>query len=107
MQKIAIAAWTDLQPLKPAYAMVADVDLVIVRRTESEGVSVLYGRCAHRGTLMADGRVEGGNIICGVHDWDYFFKSGIGSYNPAERLHRFKAWVEDAQVWVDEEEIRA
>ncbi|MGB5200201.1 MAG: glutamate synthase-related protein, partial [Sedimenticolaceae bacterium] len=107
MQKIAITQWTDLEPLKPAYALVADVDLVIVRWAEGEDVSVLYGRCAHRGALMADGRVEGGNIICGVHDWDYCFKSGISSYNPAERLHRFKAWVEDAQVWVDEDEIRA
>ena len=107
MQRIAIAEWTDLKPLKPAYALVADVDLVIVRWAQGEDVSVLYGRCAHRGALMADGRIEGGNIICGVHDWDYCFKSGISSYNPAERLHRFQAWVEDAQVWVDEEEIRA
>ena len=107
MQKTAIAQWADLEPLKPAYALVADVDLVIVRWEQGEDVSVLYGRCAHRGALMADGRVEGGNIICGVHDWDYCFKSGISSYNPSERLHRFKAWVEDAQVWVDEDEIRA
>jgi len=107
MQKTAISQWADLEPLKPAYALVADVDLVIVRWEQGEDVSVLYGRCAHRAALMADGRVEGGNIICGVHDWDYCFKSGISSYNPSERLHRFKAWVEGAKVWVDEDEIRA
>jgi len=107
MQKNAIAQWADLEPLKPAYALVADVDLVIVRWAQGEDVSVLYGRCAHRGALMADGRVEGGNIICGVHDWDYCFKSGISSYNPSERLQRFNAWVENDQVWVDEDEIRA
>ena len=106
MKKAAIAQWSDLEPLKPAYALVADVDLVVVRWEQGENVSVLYGRCAHRGALMSDGRVEGGNIICGVHDWDYCFKSGISSYNPSERLHRFKSWVEDAQIWVDEEEIR-
>ena len=43
MQRIAIAEWTDLKPLKPAYALVADVDLVIVRFDNT--VSVLYGRC--------------------------------------------------------------
>ena len=49
MQKNAIAQWADLEPLKPAYALVADVDLVIVRWEQGEHVSVLYGRCAHRG----------------------------------------------------------
>ena len=107
MNKAAVATWSDLEPLKPTYALVADVDLVVLRWGEGEGVSVLYGRCAHRGALMSDGRVEGGNIICGVHDWDYCFKSGISSYDPSERLHRFKAWVENNQVWVDEAEIRA
>ncbi len=105
MQKKAIAQWADLEPLKPSYALAASVDLVVVRWPDEEQVSVLYGRCAHRGALMSDGHIEGGNIICGLHDWDYCYKSGISSYNPSERLHRFNAWVEQGQVWVDEEEI--
>ncbi len=48
---------------------------------------MLYGRCAHRGALMSDGRIEGGNIVCGLHDWDYCYKSGISSYNPSEQAH--------------------
>ena len=106
MQKIAIASWSDLQPLKPAYALVADVDLVVIRWKDDERASVLFGRCAHRGALMADGHIEGGNIICGVHNWDYCYKSGISAYQPAEQLHRFNAWVEDSHVWVDEDEIK-
>jgi hypothetical protein len=56
---------------------------------------------------MSDARIDGSNIVCGLHDWDYSYKTGISSYNPAERLHRFNAWVEDDQVWVDADEIRA
>ncbi len=107
MNKISIASWSELEPLKPAYALVANVDLVVIRWKEERQVSVLYGRCAHRGALMADGSIEGGNIICGLHDWDYCYKSGISSYNPSEQLHRFNAWVEDERVWVDEDEIKA
>lgn len=106
MKKIAIARWSELQPEKPAYALAADVDLVIVRWPDEEQVSVLYGRCAHRGALMADGRIEGDNIVCGLHDWDYCYRSGVSSYNSSEKLHRFNAWIEDGQVWVDEDEIR-
>jgi glutamate synthase domain-containing protein 2 len=107
MHQYAIAEWSDLEPLKPAYALVAGVDLVVIRLPDEEQVSVLFGRCAHRGALMSDGRIEGGNIVCGLHDWDYCYRSGVSSYNPKEKLHRFNAWVEAGQVWVDQDEIRA
>lgn len=107
MKKTAIHEWKTLQPLIPGYALVANVDLVIVRWQDEEQVSVMYGRCMHRGALMCDGHIEGQNLICGVHNWDYNYKTGISSYNPAERLHRFSAWIAQGQVWVDEDEIRA
>lgn len=103
MKKIAIKKWADLKDRTPEYALVAGVDLVIVRFDES--VSVLYGRCAHRGALMSDGHVDGDNLICGVHGWDYRLDSGISEYNNSETLHKFNAWVEDSQIWVDESEI--
>jgi nitrite reductase/ring-hydroxylating ferredoxin subunit len=52
MKKHAVAKWDELKDRNPVYALVADVDLVIVRFDDS--VSVLYGRCAHRGALMSD-----------------------------------------------------
>ncbi|MES9833791.1 MAG: glutamate synthase-related protein [Candidatus Thiodiazotropha sp. DIVDIV] len=107
MKKIAILSWSELEPLTPTYAIAADVDLVVIRWRDVDEVSVLYGRCAHRGALMADGRIQGEDLICGLHDWDYGYKTGISSYNPAEKLHRFESWVEDGQVWVDEDEISA
>ena len=105
MKKTAVAKWDDLGDREPAYALVADVDLVVVRYDES--VSVLYGRCAHRGALMSDGHVDGDNLICGVHAWDYRLDTGVSEYNNAETLPKFNAWVEDGEVLVDEEEIRA
>ena len=56
---------------------------------------------------MADGHIEGGNLVCGVHNWDYCYKTGVSSYKPSERLQHFNSWVEDGKVWVDEDEIRA
>ena len=44
MKKIAIANWDKLQDRTPIHALVADVDLVIVRYDDA--ISVLYGRCA-------------------------------------------------------------
>ncbi|MFQ5650241.1 MAG: glutamate synthase-related protein [bacterium] len=103
--RISIHRWKDLKDRQPAHALVRNTDLVIIRYDDQ--VSVLYGRCLHRGALMADGHVDGHNIICGVHDWDYRFDSGISEYDNHEVLHKFTAVVEDGQVWVDEAEIAA
>ena len=107
MNRISIAEWNELQPLEPAYALVGNVDLVIIRWENEDQVSVLFGRCLHRGALLADGHIRGKDLICGLHEWDYNYKTGISSYNPEEQLHRFSAWIEKGKVWVDEAEIVA
>ncbi|MCB0179786.1 MAG: Rieske 2Fe-2S domain-containing protein [Anaerolineae bacterium] len=103
--KVKIATWSELEDRDPTYALVADVDLVVVRYDDK--VSVLYGRCQHRGALMADGSIIGHNIVCGVHNWDYRYDTGVSEYNNSEFLHKFNAWIDpqaDA-VYVDEQEI--
>ncbi len=105
MQPRAIARWSDVPDREPVGALVGNVDLVIVRYDDEH--SVLYGRCLHRGALMADGTIVGENILCGVHGWDYGYRTGISAYNNDERLHRFTSWVDDEQVMVDEDDILA
>jgi len=104
---VRVAAWSELRDREPVYALVADVDLVVIRYDDQ--VSVLYGRCLHRGALLADGHVEGRNLICGVHLWDYRLDTGVSEYNNQETLKRFTAWIDRDQdaVLVDEDEIRA
>ena len=101
MNKVSIAVWNELEDRIPAHAIVANVDLVIVRFDDS--VSVLYGRCAHRAALMSDGHVEGDNLICGVHGWDYRVDTGISEYNHSETLPKFDAWIENGDVLVDQD----
>lgn len=103
MNKRAILSFTDLADRQPTYALVGEVDLVVVRHDEA--VSVFYGRCLHRGALLADGHVRGDNLICGLHDWDYRLETGVSEYNNAEALPKFSSWVEGGQVWVDSDEI--
>jgi len=103
MKKIKIAEWSSLEDRKPVAARISNVDLVIIRFDDQ--VSVLYGRCAHRGALMADGYIRGNNIICGLHDWDYRMDTGVSEYNNSEALDKFSSWVEDDAVLGDEEEI--
>ena len=50
MKKISIFKVADLQDRKPEHALIANVDLVIVKFDED--ISVLYGRCLHRGACL-------------------------------------------------------
>lgn len=85
--------------------MVKELDLVIVRFDDN--VSVLYGRCLHRGALLSDGHIQGDNLICGLHGWDYRYDTGVSEYNNHEVLHKFEAKVENGFVWVSEDDVDA
>ncbi len=102
---VKVAAWSDLKDRHPAYALVDGVDLVVIRYDDE--VSVLYGRCLHRGALLADGHVRGENLICGLHNWDYRLDTGVSEYSNAEALEKFAAWIEDDAVFVDADQVAA
>jgi len=102
-----VATWSTLEDRSPEYALVSGVDLVVIRFDTQ--VSVMFGRCHHRGALLADGHIDGPNLICGVHGWDYRYDTGVSEYSNDEALHRFSAEVdlEGDAVWVDEAEVAA
>ncbi len=103
MQPTVVATWSEVADRTPVGALVSNVDLVLVRWGDNH--SVLYGRCLHRGAHLADGRVVGDNLLCGVHGWDYVFATGVSAYDNKERLHRFGSWIENDEVLVDLDEV--
>ena len=105
MNLIEIDKLENISERTPIHALVENTDLVIIKFDGA--ISILYGRCLHRGALMADGRIEGDNIICGVHDWDYRIDTGVSEYNNKEVLHKFTAIIKDEIVYVDKAEIIA
>ena len=104
IKPVAIAQMADLAEKEPTHAQVLGTDLVIVRYGEE--VSVLYGRCLHRGALLSDGFIDGHNLICGLHNWDYRYDTGVSEYAPDERLHKFDHVVADGQVYLDEADVQ-
>lgn len=102
---VEVASLSTLRETPLQHALVSNTDLVVIFHQEQ--VSVLYGRCLHRGALLSDGRLDGNNLICGLHDWDYRFDTGISEYAPDERLQKFTHEVKNEKVFVDLEEVEA
>ncbi len=105
MSKTSVAKLSTLPDRDPQYALVAEVDLVVVRFDDD--VSVFYGRCLHRGALMSDGFVRGKDLICGLHNWDYRLDTGVSAYANDEKLPKFTSWIDGDDVLVDADEIVA
>ncbi|MBN4047387.1 alpha-hydroxy-acid oxidizing protein [Acidimicrobiaceae bacterium AH-315-P05] len=105
MRPTVIAVWAEVPDRSPVGVFVEGVDLVIVR--DGANHSILYGRCLHRGALMADGFVRGDDLICGVHGWDYGIHTGISAYNNDERLQKFASWLDGDELFVDADEVAA
>ena len=104
-EKIKLCALHELEDRVPEGFQIHGLDLVAIKYDEQ--ISVLYGRCLHRGALMADGHVLGDNLICGVHGWDYRLDTGISEYNNNESLHKFSAEIDDGVIYVDAQEIKS
>ena len=103
-QLVQIAEVSELELKIPFYALAGNVDLVVVRY--EKGISVLYGRCHHRGALLSDGHIAGNNLVCGVHGWDYRYDTGVSEYNNSEKLHKFKEYIKGDRLYVDAGEIK-
>ncbi len=56
MKPVKIATWSEVPDRKPVGALVGNTDLVIVRWDDNH--SVMYGRCLHRGAMLADGHTR-------------------------------------------------
>ena len=100
---VQIAEMVTLKEKEPAHAQVLGTDLVVIKYGDE--ASVLYGRCLHRGALLSDGFIDGHNLICGLHNWDYRYDTGISEYAPAEKLKKFSHAISDGNLYIDQKEI--
>ena len=106
LDPIKLLDFDTLTDRQPTHAIVENTDLVITRFDDKW--SVLYGRCLHRGALLADGFIDSNdNLICGVHNWDYKVETGVSAYNNEEFLHKFKSALHEGAIYVDRAAIVA
>ena len=103
MKEKKVCSLKELKEKEPLGKQVNGLDLVVIKYGNI--ISVLYGRCLHRGALMSDGHVEGDNLICGLHGWDYRIDTGVSEYNNKEVLHKFHSVVKGKDLYVDQDEI--
>lgn len=65
----------------------------------------LDNTCLHRGGQLGDGWMNGPNVICPLHGWDYDVKTGVSRYEQRERVATYPVRVEGESVMVDADAV--
>ena len=61
----------------------------------------LENTCPHRGGQLGDGTLNGCDVVCPLHGWDFDVRTGISRYNPADRVQTFPVRVKNGAVQID------
>ena len=64
-------------------------------------VLALSGTCPHRGGPLGQGVVNGGNLTCPWHAWEFDCRTGHHDYNPAIKLDTFPVEISGGDIVVD------
>lgn len=65
----------------------------------------LDNRCVHRDGQLGDGHMEGANVICPLHQWDYDVRTGVSRYNSDEKVAVYPARIRGDQVEIDADAV--
>lgn len=102
---ISIADVDDLPAGRPVRARLNERDLAVVRCEQDDIPHVVDDRCPHRGGQLSDGSVDGENIVCALHGYDFDLHTGISRYDASERITIYPARVVDGRLEVDADAV--
>lgn len=105
MQNVQIATVAELRGENLVGAQVAGVELVVVAC--EEGITVFEGRCPHQGTLLSEGNIEEGLIVCRGHGWTFNCSNGDKAGDAQSCLYQFTVSLDGEKILVDRQEVVA
>ena len=106
MTQHAVARLAQLDEHRPLRVQAGNEELILIR--QGEQVHAYQGNCPHAGAPLDEGLVCGGLLVCPWHKAAFAVDDGVVCEPPAlADLRRYKAWVKDGEVWVDDQPLPA
>src|SRR3972149_1107217 len=98
----------------PEFVKVADVSEVgpgSVKQVTANGKTIalcnvggrfyaLDNQCVHRGGPLSEGYLDGENLECPWHAWQYDVKTGAVTMNPSAKVPTYEVKIEGSAVFV-------
>ena len=65
----------------------------------------LDNRCVHRDGQLGDGHMDGANVICPLHQWDYDVRTGVSRYSADEKVAIYPTRLTGGKVEIDADAV--
>jgi nitrite reductase/ring-hydroxylating ferredoxin subunit len=64
-------------------------------------IHALAGICPHRGGPLGQGALNGVNLTCPYHAWEFDCRTGAHDFNPAVVVRTFPVQIVDDEILID------
>ena len=99
MSLVAVKALSELLPGRIAEARAQDCKYVICN--VGGELHCLTGVCPHAGGPLAQGSLEGHQLICPWHGWQFDCRTGLSAPGKAVKLNVFPVTVKDGMIVIE------
>lgn len=100
---VTVLKTNELEEGKGTTVFVNDRDIALYKY---EGdFYALDNNCVHRQGKLGDGHMDGPNVICPLHGWDYDVKTGVSRYNANEKVAVYPIQVDGNSVMIDADAV--
>ncbi len=100
---VEVLKTTDLEDGHGTTVFVNERDIALYRY--EGGFYALDNTCLHRQGKLGDGHMDGPNVICPLHHWDYDVRTGVSRYDSREAVAVYPVRVAGESVQVDADTV--
>jgi len=99
MAFVKVGSLAKLPPDDVAEVMVGGTTIALCHTTT--GLHAIGGICPHQGGPLGHGAINGGNVVCPWHAWEFDCETGRNDFDPDTRVPTYPVRIEGDDILVD------
>ena len=99
MAKIKVAKLSELQENQGKLVNVNEKEIALFKSNNQ--FFAVDNMCLHMGGSLSEGEIEGNNVTCPLHGWQFDLKSGQNIMPGMGKINTYKITVEKDEIFIE------